>query len=170
MTSYLTIAVFSASNVLCLTYFVFWMYLTFDREESQLKGNYWAALLNKMSPFFIFLLLTEGQFARYSYFALAQLLLCGSQTMDMNWAVAVHFFWDTGAFSWSQFSVIFFKEPFGTRKVRRRTWIEQQVVVEGGGGRRLLVNNWHQQSQLPQNGSQYQMYFVELWSFSPMAH
>ena len=73
------------------------------------------------------------------------------------------FFLGYGCFFWgSQLSVIYFKEPLliGTQKVRRRTWIEQQMVVEGGGGRRLLVNNWHRQSQLPQNRSQYQMYFV----------
>ena len=36
--------------------FVFWIYLTFDREESQLKDKYWAVLLNEISSFFLYLL------------------------------------------------------------------------------------------------------------------
>ena len=63
------------------------MYLTFDREESQLKDKYRAVLLNEFSSCLMFLIPTEGQFARCSYFAVAQLHLkeeCGSKTMDMN--------------------------------------------------------------------------------------
>ena len=100
------------------------MYLTFDREESQLKDKYWAVLPNEISSCLMFLIPTESQFARCSSFAVAQLHLiivlhkeeCGSKTMDMNWAVAVHFFWDTGAFSWSQFSVIFLRNLLGHGK------------------------------------------------------
>ena len=85
----------------------------------------------KFLHFFIFAIPPEGQFARCSNFAVAQLHLtivfhkeeCGSQTMDMNLVVAVHSFWDKGAFWGVAISIIHFKEPFliGTQKVRRRT-------------------------------------------------